>query len=137
MKRIMAVMAVCIITNNAIAGDKMKIQINDTVYVVQTDDNKTVADIVANLPMDLNMQRYAGHEYFAEMDFIPHGGGKKTSHLMPGHVYWWGDGNTFVINYIEYDIAPYKSVHIGEITDPEIIDVLANAPRTIAVKLMK
>ena len=136
-KEIFMAAAACAIIKPAFAGEIMKIQINGTEYLVQTDDNETVGDIMANAPVVLDLSRYAGHEYTAALPFSPRDSGTHTSHLLPGHVYWWGMGNSFVINFADYDIAPYKNVHIGRITDATVTDVLQNAGDTISIKVIK
>ena len=119
------------------AGDNMKIQINDKIYNVQTEDNDTVADIVAALPLTMDFTRYAGHEYFSDLTFRPRAGGVQTSELMAGHLYYWGGGNAFVINFADYDIAPYHSVHLGRILDADAVEVLRNAPDKVSIKVLK
>lgn len=52
-----------------------------------------------------------------------------------GHVYYWDGWNAFVINYVDYDIAPYKVVHIGEITDAKISSYLQNADENIVIRV--
>ena len=123
--------------NAAVAGDNMKIQINGTDYVVQTEDNETVTDIVAHLPMSMELVRYAGHEYYVTLPFTPREAAAQTSKLGVGHVYYWGGGNAFVINFAEYDIAPYHSVHIGKIVDAAAVDVLGNASGKVAITVTK
>ena len=137
MKKIFMAVVASAIINSVFAGENMKIQINGTEYSVQTDDNETVADIMANAPVVLDLSRYAGHEYTATLPFSPRDSAEHTSHLLPGHVYWWGMGNSFVINFTDYDIAPYKNVHIGRITDATVTDVLQNAGGTLSIKLIK
>lgn len=137
MKYLVTMGAVWAIINSAYAGESMKIQINGTEYVVQTDDNETVADIVANAPVALELSRYAGHEYTATLPFAPRDSATHTSRLMSGHVYWWAMGNSFVINFADYDIAPYKNVHIGHITDTSVVDLLQNAGGTISIRIIK
>jgi len=137
MKRLMATMSACVIINSAFAEEYMKIQINGTDYIVQTDDNETVSDIIANAPVSLDLVRYANHEYTSTLSFTPRDSSTHTSHLLPGHVYWWGMGNAFVINFADSDIAPYKSVHIGQIADTAVIDVLQTADDKISIKIIK
>ena len=127
----------CAIIGSAFAGENMKIQINGTDYVVQTEDNETVADIVAHLPLSMELVRYAGHEYYATLPFTPRESAAQTSKLGVGHVYYWGGGNAFVINFAEYDIAPYHSVHIGRIVDAGAADVLKNASGKVTVTVIK
>ncbi len=99
------------------------------------DDNETVKDIISQMPLDLSMVQYAGHEYYAELPFTPVFDETRTSEIKAGHVYYWDGWNAFVINYIDYDISPYKVVHIGEITDSSVVDVLTNAEEQITIQI--
>lgn len=114
-------------------ASNMKITLNDIEYEVRLEDNKTVTDIVNNMPLNLNLVRYAGHEYYSELPFTPVNAEDKTTHIQAGHVYYWQGWNAFVINYIDSDITPYQVVHIGEITDSSIIDILQNADENITM----
>lgn len=113
----------------------MNILIGDTTYRVQLDDNETTRDIVENMPFDLSMVKYAGHEYYAELPFTPSFDQTRTSEVKAGHLYYWDGWNAFVINYVDYDIAPYKVVHIGEIKDAEISSYLQNTDENITIKV--
>ena len=42
-----------------------------------------------------------------------------------------------MINYEDYDISPYKVVHIGEIADKSIVDILTNEDKSINVNITK
>ena len=50
-------------------------------------------------------------------------------------MYYWDGWNAFVINYIDSDITPYEVVHIGEITDASVSEMLENAEDTITIKV--
>ncbi len=115
----------------------MKILLNNKEYEVKLNDTETTRDIVENMPLNLNLVRYAGHEYYSELPFRPTKDKETTSHIEAGHVYYWDGWNAFVINYIDYDIEPYQVVHIGEITDTSIIDVLQNADENISIEVTK
>lgn len=111
----------------------MTIEIGDNTYGVVLDENDTVKDIVSNMPLELNMTRYAEHEYYAELSFVPTFSEETTSEIKAGHIYYWDGWNAFVINYIDSDISPYKVVHIGEVTNQEISDYLETADEKITV----
>lgn len=115
--------------------DAMKIMIDGTAYEVNLFDSVTKDEIHEMLPLDLTLTRYAGHEYYAELPKKPTMDSNTTSHILAGHIYYWDGWNAFVINFEDYDIAPYKVVHIGEITDEKVIDYLANAKDEISVKV--
>lgn len=112
----------------------MNITLDGQNYSVSLDNNETFKDIMNHLPLDLSMVRYAEHEYYAELPYKPVFDENRTSDIKAGHVYYWDGWNAFVINYVDYDIAPYKVVHIGEITDKSIVDVLMNADEHISIQ---
>ena len=112
---------------------RMKAQINETEYEVKLDNNKTVKDILSNLPLNLKLSRYAGHEYYSELPFTPTFDKDRTSNIKAGHIYYWDGWNAFVINYKDYDIAPYKVVHIGEILDTNVSEILNQSDNTINI----
>lgn len=113
--------------------ETMKLVIGKTEYEVKLDLNTTTTDIVSHLPLELHMERYAEHEYYAELPFTPVFHEERTSQIQAGHVYYWDGWNAFVINYIDWDISPYQVVHIGEITDAGISEVLSEAEDRILV----
>ncbi len=112
---------------------RMKVQINETEYEVKLDNNKTVKDILNNLPLKLKLLRYAGHEYYSELPFTPTFDQDRTSDIKAGHIYYWDGWNAFVINYKDYDISPYKVVHIGEILSDNISEILNQSDNTINI----
>lgn len=113
----------------------IKITIDGTAYEVNLFDNVTKDEILEMLPLDLTLTRYAGHEYYAELPKKPDMDSNTTSHILAGHIYYWDGWNAFVINFEDYDITPYKVVHIGEITDEKVIDYLTDAKDKISVKV--
>ena len=107
-------------------------------YKAELEDNVTVRDILNAMPLSLKMQRYAGHEYYAELPFRPEFASERTSHIKAGHLYYWDGWSAFVINYEESNIAPYKVVHIGRINNAdEICENLRNANDNISVNINK
>ena len=111
---------------NAMAGE-IKINLNDKEYVISVDDNETARNIFENIGGTISLTKYAGHEYTTALGFDVADGDKQTSELLAGHIYYWAPGNAFVINYVDYDIAPYSSIHIGEFIDKSVCDLLQNA----------
>ena len=116
-------------------GDEqsMKILFNGTEYDVVLEKNVTSDEIVEKLPLSLTLVRYAGHEYYSELPFTPAFSDETTSNIKAGHIYYWGGWNAFVINFEDYDISPYKVVHIGEIKSEDISDILENSGEKIDV----
>lgn len=125
------------IIGNANEEVTMNITIGDTTYEVRLDDNETTRDIIGNMPLQMSMVRYAGHEYYSELPFTPAFDSSRTSNIKAGHVYYWDGWNAFVINYEDYDISPYKVVHIGEITDAGVSHYLSGAEDTISISVTK
>lgn len=115
-------------------GKTMKITIGDKSFNVTLDENRTASEIAKHLPLELDMVEFAGHEYYAELPFVPFFDKERTSHLKAGHIYYWDGWNSFVVNYKEADIAPYKSVHIGAIEGEEASQLLAKSPKNIRLK---
>ena len=97
--------------------EKFIIKIEGVNYEAEFESNITAQEIVKHFPLTMSMKRYADHEYFAEFPFRPTFAEERTSHLKAGHIYYWDGWNSFVINYEDYDITPYKVVHIGTVTD--------------------
>ena len=116
-------------------ADTTTIIVDSEEYEVSLIPSDTLADILAMRPLDLELVRYAGHEYYAELPETPEMSEDTTSHSRAGHLYYWDGWNAFVINFEDYDIAPYQVVHLGEITDKEIVEYLRDAGNTINVKL--
>ena len=112
----------------------MYITIHGKNYAVWLEANETAQAIAAALPLDLKMERFGGHEFWATLPFVPPFAQPRTSQIKAGHVYYWDGWNAFVINYIDWDISPYKVVHIGEIADRTICAVLDKAPEHITAK---
>lgn len=109
--------------------------IDDRIYAVKLDDNKTTRDIIQNMPLNLSMVRYAGHEYYSKLSFVPELADTRTSYIQAGHVYYWDGWNALVINYEDYDISPYQVVHIGEILDTGVSLYLRQAADAISISV--
>lgn len=111
----------------------MDIRVNENTYTVALESNVTVDELLANMPLELNMVRYAGHEYYAELPFTPTMAGGTTSEILAGHVYYWDGWNAFVINYEDTNISPYRVVHVGEVTGAGISDYLRTADEELVM----
>lgn len=115
--------------------DGMKLSINGAEYEVVLEQNDTVKDIVKHMPLKLDMVRFAGHEFYSKLSFTPNLAKDRTSKIKAGHVYYWDGWNAFVINYIDSDISPYQVVHIGEIKDKSICNLLATTTNNIQIEV--
>lgn len=113
----------------------MTIIIDGKEYKVNLMPSQTLSDILAMRPLELELTRFAGHEYYAELPGTPKEVRETTSQLLAGHLYYWGEGNSFVINFEDYDIAPYKSVHLGEIVGGGVVEYLREAGSKIKIWL--
>ena len=111
----------------------MKITIDNKIYDVEIDDNVTSSAISQKLPLELSLVRYAEHEYYSELPFTPVFAKETTSDIKAGHVYYWDGWNAFVLNFEDCNISPYKVVHIGEIKQTEVSDVLRNSEKKIDI----
>ena len=121
--------------NNKENVNTMKVIINDKSYEVELFDSITKDKIINMLPLDLTLQKYAEHEYYSELPTKPTMDENTTSNILAGDIYYWDGWNAFVINYEDYDITPYKVVHIGEIKDKSIVDYLRKAEKNVKIKL--
>lgn len=113
----------------------MTIQIQDKTYTMRWEENETTQDLRAHLPLDLELSRYAGHEYYASLPFKPVFAEKKTSHIEAGHVYYWDGWNAFVINFEDMDISPYQVVPVGEILEKDVVPDLQKADQSVRVQV--
>lgn len=102
----------------------MKIIMDGKTYSVLPDANITFNEISQKLPLELSMKNFGKHEFWAELPFKPEFAMERTSKILEGHIYYWDGWNAFVINYIDWDIAPYSVVHLGKIEDKSICDTL-------------
>ena len=113
----------------------LKITIENHDFSVKLVESSTLDDILALLPLELELNRYAEHEYYADLPdkitTVP----DQTSELQAGHLYFWPGGNSFVVNFKDYSIAPYKSIHLGEITDDNAAKILEASGETIKMRL--
>lgn len=113
----------------------MKLTLNAQEYNVTLNDNSTIDDILKLLPMTLEMQRYARHEYYASLSETPTiEGVTKTSDIKAGGIYYWDGWNAFVINFEDTNIAPYKVVHIGDVNG-DIVSELSKSGDKITVNV--
>ncbi len=117
----------------------MSVTIKGKKYGVKLDKNTTVNSLLKMLPLNLSMEEFDEHEYYSELSGKPSVASKKTSKktskIKAGHIYYWDGWNAFVINYEDTDISPYKVVHVGEIKDKSVIDVLEKSEDKISVKV--
>lgn len=113
----------------------IKLTIKGKEFIATLNDNQTVDDILKMLPVELTLQRYAGHEYYSKLSEKPSiKGVPMTSKAHAGGVYYYDGWTAFTVLYGDADIAPYKVVHIGDV-QPEIIAHLANLENLVTAKI--
>lgn len=124
-------------SDNQKADEKaMTIILDGKEYPVKLQNNRTVDDIVNMLPLELELQKYAGHEYYASLKQKPYNDSQYgTSQIKANSIYYWDGWNAFVINYEESDITPYTLIYLGDI-DGNISSVLKNKGETIQIKVV-
>ena len=135
MKALYALFAALALCVPALAEEEkqtMQIVIGDRHYEIRLERNETAQAIAAALPLSFEMKRFGGHEFYATLPFRPPFAAERTSQIKAGCVYYWDGWNAFVINYIDWDISPYKVVRVGEIADKSICTALDAASDSIA-----
>ena len=138
MKFLVAVLFVLLSVQYAAAAEKFSVNLGGRKFSFEAEDNVTAREIFDKVPLNLKMMRYAEHEYYSELSFKPDFNSEKTSHIEAGHLYYWDGWNSFVINYEEYDISPYKVVHIGKFDEAEeICALLRDADASVNVTVEK
>ena len=137
-KLFLALITLTSIVSSCFASENIAIRIGDNVYSAILENNVTATEIFKHLPLTLELNRYAEHEYYSELPFKPEFARERTSHIKAGHLYYWDGWNAFVINYEDYDISPYKVVHIGTVNDAsEIAEYLRGAGEKVNVTVQK
>jgi len=108
----------------------IKLTIDGKEYTVALKD-----DILNMLPLELTLQRYAGHEYYCSLPQKPSiKGVPMTSDAHAGGIYYYDGWSAFTVLYGGADITPFEVVHIGDVNE-DIITPLAAAENTVQVKL--
>lgn len=113
----------------------MKLTLDGKEYIATLNDNRTVEDLLNMLPMELTLQRYAGHEYYSSLPKKPSiKGVPMTSVAHAGGIYYYDGWSAFTVLFDDADIAPYEVVHIGDV-DERIITTLFAAGEAIQAKI--
>jgi hypothetical protein len=112
-----------------------QITIDGKEYTAILYDNCTVEDILNMLPLELTLQRYAGHEYYSSLPQKPSiKGVPMTSDAHAGGIYYYDGWNAFTLLFGDVHIAPYKVVHIGDVNE-DITTQLAASGATVKAKI--
>jgi hypothetical protein len=120
---------------HAADADSLLLVINNKEYKVLLESNATARDIAAKLPLKLTLNRFRNHEFYTNLPFNPSDASATTTQLKAGHLYYWPGGNAFVVTYKEFDTYPYREVHLGEITDPSVSELLENCGDSVSVEI--
>lgn len=115
----------------------IKLTLDGKEYTATLNDSRTVEDILNMLPMELTLQRYAGHEYYSALPKKPSiKGVPMTSDAHAGGIYYYDGWTAFTVLFGDAYIAPFEVVHIGDVVE-NVITPLASAGATIEVKVEK
>ena len=113
----------------------IKLTFDNRVFTVKLNDNRTVDDLLNMLPLNLTLQRYAGHEYYASLpQKLSIKGVPMTSEAHAGGIYYYDGWSAFTVLFGDAHIAPYKVVHIGDVSE-DIITSLAVAGAIVEAKI--
>ncbi len=105
---------------------KLKIMMNGRGYTAELNDNVTAQDIAGMLPLEMNLRRYAEHEYYCPLTKKPSiKDAPMTSDAHAQGIYYYDGWSAFTILFGDAHIAPFKVVHIGDIA--EDVSYLASA----------
>jgi len=116
-------------------GKSIKLTIDGKKYTATLNKNRTVEDILNMLPMELTLQRYAGHEYYSALQKKPSiNGVPMTSDAHAGGIYYYDGWSAFTVFFGDAHIAPFEVVHIGDVNE-DISSPLAAAGATIKAKI--
>jgi hypothetical protein len=112
-----------------------QITIDGKEYTATLNDNCTVEDILNMLPVELTLQRYAGHEYYSPLPQKPSiKGVPMTSDAHAGGIYYYDGWTAFTVLFSDSNIDPYKVVHLGDV-NRDIITQLAESGATVKAKI--
>jgi len=113
----------------------IKLTIDGKEYAATLNDNRIVEDVLNMLPLELTLQRYAGHEYYSPLPQKPSiKGVPMTSDAHASGIYYYDGWTAFTVLYGGADITPFKVVHIGDVNE-DIITPLTAADDTVLAKI--
>jgi len=116
-------------SNNIEVNSSMKIEINDQEYEIDLEQNKTVAELIKLLPLELTMNELNGNEKYIFMDkSLP------TDEFYPKKInkgdFYLYEGNCLVIFYESFDTT-FSYTKIGHINN---LPDLGNGSITVKLK---
>lgn len=116
-------------------GKSIKLTVDGKAYTATLHNNRTVEDILKMLPLELTLQRYAEHEYYASLPQKPSiKGVPMTSDAHANGIYYYDGWSAFTVLFGDAHIAPYEVVHLGDVNE-DVITPLAAAGATVEAKI--
>jgi hypothetical protein len=113
----------------------IKLTLHGKEYTATLNNNRTVEDILNMLPMELTLQRYAGHEYYGLLPEKPSiMGVSMTSDAHAGGIYYYDGWGAFTVLFGDAHIAPFEVVHVGDVNE-DVISQLVAAEDTVETKI--
>ena len=113
----------------------IKLTLDGKEYTATLNYNRTVEEILNMLPMELTLQRYAGHEYYSSLPQKPSiKGVPMASEAHAGGIYYYDGWNAFTVLFGDAHIAPFEVVHIGDVNE-DVISPLVAAGATVEAKI--
>ena len=111
----------------------MKAIINDTVYSVILVDNALGSSFTAMIPLEIELSRSGGHEYYAALPKeLNTDGARHVSKVKSNGVYYFKAWNALSLNFKDMDISPYEVHELGTIEGAE--EILENSGSKLIVK---
>lgn len=113
----------------------IKITIDGNAFTAKLNINRTVEDFLRLLPLELQLQRYAGHEYYGKLPRklsikdVP-----VTSSAHAGGIYYYEGWSAFTLLYGDAEIAPFKVEHLGDM-EQEVINFLQKSNTLITAQI--
>lgn len=114
----------------------MKLELNNIIYEIQTEDSTLTRDIQNRLPVTLTLTRSADHEYYGNLpQKAGTDGARLTSRVEAGGVYYFQAWNAFSLNFREIDISPYQVHYVGK-AGKDLAAALEASGRMITVTVL-
>lgn len=114
----------------------MKLELNNIIYEIQTEDSTLTREIQNLLPVTLTLTRSADHEYYSSLpQKAGTDGARLTSRVEAGGVYYFQAWNAFSLNFRDMDISPYQVHYVGK-AGKDLAAALEASGRTITVTVL-
>lgn len=111
----------------------MKAIINGNEYRVTLMDNALSSSFAAMLPLEMELSRSGGHEYYAALlKTLDTDGARLVSKVKNNGLYYFKAWNALSLNFKDMDISPYEVHELGTIEGAA--DVLEKSSTKLTVK---